>query len=267
MAARSSDRVRRRRLHRQPGHRDRPPGAARRGVRHGRSRCPGCGEQIAAYDNVPIVSWLVLRGRCRACGEPISAALPAHRGGARACSGRARCSRSAPMTRASSCSAWSSAPSSSRSRSPTSSCGSSRTHSCSPARSPGSRSCSASTSATSTSARSPWPPRAAAFLVIALVYPRGMGMGDAKLVAMMGIYLGRSIAPAVLVGLLAGSIVGVAIDRPPGLRGAQARGPVRPVSRARGCRRPLVRRRHRRLVPGHVHRLDAATPRLGESAA
>jgi leader peptidase (prepilin peptidase) / N-methyltransferase len=38
-----------------------------------------------------------------------------------------------------------------------------------------------------------------------------MGMGDAKLVAMMGIYLGRSIAPAVLVGLLAGSIVGVAM--------------------------------------------------------
>ena len=32
---------------------------------HPRSRCPGCGAQIAGYDNVPIVSWLALRGRCR----------------------------------------------------------------------------------------------------------------------------------------------------------------------------------------------------------
>ena len=36
-------------------------------------------------------------------------------------------------------------------------------------------------------------------------------MGDAKLVAMMALYLGRSIAPAVLVGLIVGSVVGVAI--------------------------------------------------------
>src|SRR3954471_24958828 len=43
---------------------------------HPRSRCPGCGAQIAAYDNVPIVSWLLLRGRCRHCGEAISARYP-----------------------------------------------------------------------------------------------------------------------------------------------------------------------------------------------
>ena len=43
---------------------------------HPRSRCPGCGTQIAGYDNVPIVSWLVLRGRCRHCGEPISPRYP-----------------------------------------------------------------------------------------------------------------------------------------------------------------------------------------------
>ncbi len=35
------------------------------------------------------------------------------------------------------------------------------------------------------------------FLIV-LAYPRGMGMGDAKLVAMMGLYLGRAVAPAVL---------------------------------------------------------------------
>ena len=41
-----------------------------------RSRCPQCGNPIAWYDNVPIVSWLVLRGRCRHCGNPISARYP-----------------------------------------------------------------------------------------------------------------------------------------------------------------------------------------------
>ena len=46
------------------------------GIVMGRSRCPQCGEDIAAYDNVPVVSWLVLRGRCRRCGTPISATYP-----------------------------------------------------------------------------------------------------------------------------------------------------------------------------------------------
>jgi leader peptidase (prepilin peptidase)/N-methyltransferase len=41
-----------------------------------RSRCPRCGTQIAWYDNVPIVSWILLRARCRACGAPISARYP-----------------------------------------------------------------------------------------------------------------------------------------------------------------------------------------------
>jgi leader peptidase (prepilin peptidase)/N-methyltransferase len=41
-----------------------------------RSKCPGCGTQLAAYDNVPVFSWLVLRGRCRGCGEKISARYP-----------------------------------------------------------------------------------------------------------------------------------------------------------------------------------------------
>jgi leader peptidase (prepilin peptidase) / N-methyltransferase len=41
-----------------------------------RSRCPGCGNQIAWYDNIPMVSWLVLRARCRNCAQPISALYP-----------------------------------------------------------------------------------------------------------------------------------------------------------------------------------------------
>lgn len=38
----------------------------------GRSQCPYCGETIAWYDNIPLVSQLVLGGACRHCGEPIS---------------------------------------------------------------------------------------------------------------------------------------------------------------------------------------------------
>jgi leader peptidase (prepilin peptidase)/N-methyltransferase len=41
------------------------------------SACPKCGRHIRSFDNVPLISWLVLRGRCRDCGEPISARYPA----------------------------------------------------------------------------------------------------------------------------------------------------------------------------------------------
>lgn len=41
-----------------------------------RSACPGCGTEIRPRDNVPVVSWLLLRGRCRDCDAPISARYP-----------------------------------------------------------------------------------------------------------------------------------------------------------------------------------------------
>lgn len=40
------------------------------------SACPGCGHEIRPRDNVPVLSWLLLRGRCRDCGHPISARYP-----------------------------------------------------------------------------------------------------------------------------------------------------------------------------------------------
>jgi leader peptidase (prepilin peptidase) / N-methyltransferase len=40
------------------------------------SRCPSCGAPIAPYDNVPVLSWLLLRGRCRHCGAAISPRYP-----------------------------------------------------------------------------------------------------------------------------------------------------------------------------------------------
>lgn len=41
-----------------------------------RSRCPGCGQLIVWYDNVPVLSWLLLRGRCRHCRAGISIQYP-----------------------------------------------------------------------------------------------------------------------------------------------------------------------------------------------
>ncbi|MBS1841879.1 MAG: prepilin peptidase [Acidobacteria bacterium] len=41
------------------------------------SRCPQCETPIKAYDNVPVLAWLWLRGKCRACGHPISSMYPA----------------------------------------------------------------------------------------------------------------------------------------------------------------------------------------------
>jgi leader peptidase (prepilin peptidase)/N-methyltransferase len=40
------------------------------------SSCPRCGQRIAWYDNIPVVSWLVLHGKCRKCGNPISRQYP-----------------------------------------------------------------------------------------------------------------------------------------------------------------------------------------------
>ena len=41
-----------------------------------RSACPACGAQIRPRDNIPVLSWLLLRARCRDCGEPISVRYP-----------------------------------------------------------------------------------------------------------------------------------------------------------------------------------------------
>ncbi|HLB22136.1 MAG TPA: prepilin peptidase, partial [Solirubrobacteraceae bacterium] len=48
-------------------------------------------------------------------------------------------------------------------------------------------------------------------LLAALAYPGGMGMGDVKLAGVMGLFLGRAVAPAILIGLLVGVLVGVLV--------------------------------------------------------
>ena len=46
-------------------------------VMHPPSRCPNCGHAIRWYENIPILSWLLLRGKCSGCGTPISPMYPA----------------------------------------------------------------------------------------------------------------------------------------------------------------------------------------------
>jgi leader peptidase (prepilin peptidase)/N-methyltransferase len=57
-------------------------------------------------------------------------------------------------------------------------------------------------------------------LLIAFAYPRGMGMGDVKLAALIGLFLGRAVAPGLLIGFFVGAMFGVALIAS---RGAAAR--------------------------------------------
>ena len=52
---------------------------------HPGSRCPHCGHAIRAHDNIPVLSWLILRGRCRDCGANIASRYPAVEAGVALC--------------------------------------------------------------------------------------------------------------------------------------------------------------------------------------
>ena len=88
------------------------------------------------------------------------------------------------------------------------------------------------------------------FLVV-LAYPQGMGLGDVKLAATMGLFLGRAVAPAILIALLVGSRRRPRPDRPPRLPSPQDGDPLRSL--------PRPRRRHR-----HARRRPADRPLLGD---
>jgi len=175
---------------------------------HPRSRCPGCGTQIASYDNIPIVSWLLLRGRCRHCGEPISPRYPAVelitalvfaavvlvRGfddnliielpfvaALIALAGIDLDHKLLPNKIVYPLAVWGIVAVLIADRSDT---------------------------------VEHLVAGAGAFLFLlaaALAYPSGMGMGDVKLSGVMGIYLGVSVIPALLIAFLTGSVVGIAI--------------------------------------------------------
>jgi leader peptidase (prepilin peptidase)/N-methyltransferase len=172
------------------------------------SRCPRCGHPVRPYDNVPVLSWLWLRGRCRDCGEPISARYPlvealtavlcalvvvAKGADEDASLGIALVLTLVPITFID------------------------LDHRIIPNRIVGPSAVVALVilALTDVDALPDHLIAAAAaggfFLLAALAYPRGMGMGDVKLAALLGLYLGSSVAPALLAAMLSGTLVGGAI--------------------------------------------------------
>ena len=200
------------------------------------SHCPSCGTPVKPYDNIPILSWLLLRGHCRSCGEPISPRYPLVEAlTAALCVGAVLAHQTATGIALSIALILIVVPAAlidlehriipnrltalgavARDR---------PRHRARPGR----------------RARTPDRGRAAGgfLLLAALAYPGGMGMGDVKLAGVMGLFLGAAVAPAILIALLAGVLVGaVIIARKGAQRGTQDRRPVRPVPGAGGdCRR------------------------------
>ena len=179
------------------------------------SQCPHCGHEVRPRDNIPVVSWLLLRGRCRDCDEPISRRYPLveaatgllfaavvvahHKDPAELVLGLALVAFLVPLalidldTRLL----------------------------------PNKLTLPAAVVAIVLGTlldRSGEVERLIAgaaaggfFLIAALAYPRGMGMGDVKLAAVLGLFLGREVGAAVLIALVAGVLVGVAIMRRKGI--------------------------------------------------
>ena len=175
-----------------------------------RSECPACGAQIAAYDNVPIVSCLLLRGRARCCDARISARYPLteltvgvlfavtalvhrHDSVAEVAIDLVFVTMLAVVTLTD------------------------LEQRIIPNKAllAGAIICLAIAAPTDPGSLSERAISAAAgggiFFLVVLAYPKGMGLGDVKLTATMGLFLGRALAPAVLVALLAGSAVGLAL--------------------------------------------------------
>jgi leader peptidase (prepilin peptidase)/N-methyltransferase len=172
------------------------------------SCCPSCGARIKPYDNIPVVSWLVLRGRCRNCGASIGARYPLVEALTAAAFVGAALARGmnddlfvwlpfAAMLVAVA--------------------GIDLDHRIIPNKIllPAAIWGLAATIAfrpdNIDDALIAGGIAFAALLLAAVAYPAGMGMGDVKLAGVMGIYLGSGVAPAMLVAFLAGSIVGLAI--------------------------------------------------------
>jgi leader peptidase (prepilin peptidase)/N-methyltransferase len=169
------------------------------------SRCPGCGTPIRPYDNIPVLSWLLLRGRCRSCSVSISPRYPLVEtltaalcvGAVLAGGGTVKVAlhvalilllvpvalidlehRIVPnkLTALGAVFALGLGLGLDPSGEPE-------------------RLIAAAAAG-------------GALLLAALAYPGGMGMGDVKLAAVLGLFLGRDVAPAMLIALIAGVLVG-----------------------------------------------------------
>ena len=181
------------------------------------SHCPACDAPVRAFDNVPVVSWLLLRGRCRRCGAPISPRYPIVELLTAACFGAVVAARGFDND------LWLELP--------FVAClialaGIDLDHQLLPNKIVYPMAAYGLVAAALVDIGD-FPEHliagsaAFAFLLIAvLAYPSGMGMGDVKLGGTMGLYLGVSVVPALLVAFLTGTLFGlVVIAR----EGAQAR--------------------------------------------
>jgi leader peptidase (prepilin peptidase)/N-methyltransferase len=175
---------------------------------HPRSRCPQCGSQLRAIDNIPVLSWLALRGRCHHCGAPIPVRYPlvelvtgllyagvvaSQDDGARIVLGLLLVTAVVPITLID------------------------LDHRIIPNRITGPAALAGLVAIAALD--TDFLPEAVIaalagggfFFVAAVLYPRGMGMGDVKLAGMLGVFLGRAVAPAIFIALIGGVAVGAAI--------------------------------------------------------
>jgi len=174
-----------------------------------RSICPGCGAQIAAYDNIPVFSWVLLRGRARCCrariaplyplteltvGALFAATVVAHYGDpAEVAIGLVFVTMLAAITLTD------------------------LEQRIIPNKIllAGAIACVVIALLTDPGGMPERLVAAAAagglLFCVALAYPAGMGLGDVKLIAVMGLFLGWAVAPAFLIALLTGSLVGLAL--------------------------------------------------------
>jgi leader peptidase (prepilin peptidase)/N-methyltransferase len=170
------------------------------------SACMGCGERIAWYDNVPLLSWLALRGKCRRCGVRISPVYPAVELTTAllvaGCVWRFGLSAEAAVASAFCCALVAVS-------------AIDLAHRIVPNRIvvPGALLVVAAQTAIHPSPE--WAigaVGAAGFLLAAaLAYPGGMGMGDVKLALMLGAMLGRTTPVGMLVGMFAALVPGVVL--------------------------------------------------------
>lgn len=169
------------------------------------SRCPGCGHPVRPYDNIPVLSWLLLRGRCRDCDTTIAARYPlveaatgllyaavvaARDDAAGIALGLILVTALVPIVIID------------------------LERRLIPNLITGPTAVAALVAGLALDVHGvPEQLIAGAagggfFLIAALAYPGGMGMGDVKLAGVMGLCLGRAVGPAILIGLVAGVLVG-----------------------------------------------------------
>jgi leader peptidase (prepilin peptidase)/N-methyltransferase len=172
------------------------------------SHCPKCGTPLKAYDNIPILSWLLLRGHCRSCAASISPRYPLVEAlTAALCVGAVLTHESSVGIATSIVAVLLVIPAAlidleyriipNRLTALGAVLALLVGLAFDPAGEPERLIAAAA---------------AGGFLLLAaVVYPGGMGMGDVKLAAVLGLLLGRTVAAAILIALLSGVVVGVVV--------------------------------------------------------